>query len=163
MATYRDTLVPRLRSILLVATVLVLALALGCTSTPEPPPAAEPAAKIEIDPTPAPEPEPAPAVEVVEPIAGAPVQAVVAAEPEPTPEPTPTPTPIPTDREILAALYHATDGPNWVNQENWLSDRTLGEWHGVTTDAEGRVTHLDFFDRTNPESHGLKPESTERK
>ena len=33
-------------------------------------------------------------------------------------------------------------GPNWANNTNWLSDRPLGEWHGVTTDANGRVTRL---------------------
>ena len=47
-----------------------------------------------------------------------------------------------TDRAALVALYNATDGPNWTNNDNWLSDRPLGEWHGVTTDADGRVTGL---------------------
>ena len=27
---------------------------------------------------------------------------------------------------------------------NWLSDRPLGEWFGVTTDENGRVTHLEL-------------------
>ena len=48
------------------------------------------------------------------------------------------------DRENLVALYHATDGTNWVNNENWLSDAPLGEWYGVTTDDDGRVTTLRF-------------------
>ena len=30
----------------------------------------------------------------------------------------------------LVALYHATDGPNWNNSDNWLSDAPLYEWHG---------------------------------
>ena len=30
-----------------------------------------------------------------------------------------------TDRETLVAFYHATDGPDWVNNDNWLSDRPL--------------------------------------
>ena len=47
-----------------------------------------------------------------------------------------------SDREALVALYHATDGPNWTNSTNWLSDAPLGEWYGVTTGAEGRVTDL---------------------
>ena len=47
-----------------------------------------------------------------------------------------------TDREILVALYNATDGANWTNSTDWLSDRPLDDWHGVTTDAEGRVTRL---------------------
>ncbi len=44
-------------------------------------------------------------------------------------------------RDVLVTLYHATDGPNWNNNTNWLSDAPLGEWYGVTTDA-GRVTEL---------------------
>ena len=43
------------------------------------------------------------------------------------------------DRAALVALYEATDGPNWVNNENWLTDAPLGEWYGVDTDASGRV------------------------
>ena len=46
------------------------------------------------------------------------------------------------DRAALVALYNATDGPNWVNNGNWLSDEPLGEWYGVTTDGGGRVTSI---------------------
>ena len=46
------------------------------------------------------------------------------------------------DRSVLAELYHATDGPNWKNNSNWLSDEPMGTWYGVETDAEGRVTKL---------------------
>ena len=46
-----------------------------------------------------------------------------------------------TDREALVALYNATDGENWDESENWLSDAPLGEWLDVTTD-DGRVTEL---------------------
>ncbi|MDE0356330.1 MAG: M66 family metalloprotease [Gammaproteobacteria bacterium] len=49
-----------------------------------------------------------------------------------------------TDREILAALYHATGGANWENGDNWVTDAPLSEWHGVGTNAEGRVTRLDL-------------------
>ena len=49
-----------------------------------------------------------------------------------------------TDREILVALYNATDGANWTDNTNWLSDEPLGDWHGVTTDADGRVTELSL-------------------
>ena len=51
-----------------------------------------------------------------------------------------------TDRAALAALYNATDGANWANNDNWLSDKPLGEWHGVTTDSDGRVRRLDLSD-----------------
>ena len=52
------------------------------------------------------------------------------------------------DREILVALYNATDGPNWIDSDNWLTDAPLSEWHGVVTDAQGRVTviYLAFND-----------------
>ena len=48
------------------------------------------------------------------------------------------------DREVLVSLYNATDGPNWANNTNWLSDRPPGEWHGVTIDADGRVIRLNL-------------------
>ncbi|MCY4648651.1 MAG: Ig-like domain-containing protein [Gammaproteobacteria bacterium] len=49
-----------------------------------------------------------------------------------------------SDRDVLVALYHATDGPNWVDNENWLSDKPLGEWYGVYADANGRVVALSL-------------------
>ena len=55
-----------------------------------------------------------------------------------------TAAPANTDREVLVALYSATDGDNWTTDTNWLSDKPLGEWHGVTTDGNGRVTELDL-------------------
>ena len=48
------------------------------------------------------------------------------------------------DRTALVALYEATDGPNWTNSENWLTDAPLGQWHGVTTDGSGRVSGIDL-------------------
>ncbi len=50
-----------------------------------------------------------------------------------------------SDREALTAFYHTTDGPNWEDSTNWLSDRPLGEWHGVTTDGDGRVIELSLY------------------
>ena len=65
-----------------------------------------------------------------------------------------------SDREILVALYNATDGPNWRNSENWLTDAPLGEWWGVDTDAGGRVVVLDLAGKTddwpNVTPHGLE-------
>ncbi len=78
----------------------------------------------------------------------------------PTVIPTPTPTAIPittpsptspsggqpteetseTDRATLVVLYHATDGDNWAIKVGWLSDAPIGEWYGVATDSDGRVT-----------------------
>ena len=61
----------------------------------------------------------------------------------PPARPGPTPAAVPAaDRAALVALYHATDGPNWINNTNWLSDAPLAEWHGVATDPSGKVTAL---------------------
>ncbi len=61
--------------------------------------------------------------------------------------PTPKAASIPgelSERAALIALYRATDGPNWAQNTNWLSDAPVGEWHGVTTDSGGRVTKLEL-------------------
>ena len=64
------------------------------------------------------------------------------------------------DRVALVALYEATDGPNWIDNENWLTDAPLREWHGVDTDASGRVVRLRLRGRWDSETrvwipHGL--------
>ncbi len=46
------------------------------------------------------------------------------------------------DTEPLVALYNATDGANWTNNTNWLTNEAISEWHGVTTNSDGRVTRL---------------------
>ena len=51
-----------------------------------------------------------------------------------------------SDRAPLVALYNAAGGPNWTNHSNWLSDRPIGEWHGVTTNSNGRVSSLGLTD-----------------
>ncbi len=48
------------------------------------------------------------------------------------------------DRDALIALYRATDGDNWTDKENWLSNRPLDEWYGVTISSGGRVTWVDL-------------------
>ena len=47
-------------------------------------------------------------------------------------------------RDALVALYHATNGPDWNRNDNWLSDAPLGEWFGITTDIHDRVVDLDL-------------------
>ena len=42
----------------------------------------------------------------------------------------------------LHALYNATDGANWTNSDNWLTDAPLSDWHGIKTDDEGRITEI---------------------
>jgi len=63
------------------------------------------------------------------------------------------------DRSALVALYDATDGPNWKNNDNWLTDAPLGNWYGVTA-VGGRVVELALQGRYDPEirayvTHGL--------
>ena len=93
------------------------------------------------------------------------------ATPTPTPIPPPTPTPLPptptatatpvpptptpvppvpagsvaSDRAALVALYKSTGGTRWVTRTNWLTSRPLGTWHGVTTNATGRVIELNLI------------------
>ena len=65
-------------------------------------------------------------------------------EPEPPepPQPPPPPPEMSTDRDVLVALYEATDGPNWTDNTNWLSDAPLNSWYGVNANSNGRVTYL---------------------
>ena len=60
------------------------------------------------------------------------------------PPPLPGKTSPETDRQALVALYNATDGENWLDSTNWLSDAPTGEWSGVTTNDGGRVTALEL-------------------
>ena len=49
------------------------------------------------------------------------------------------------DRAVLVAFYEATGGGNWKYNTNWLINTyPLDQWHGVTTDDEGRVISLDL-------------------
>ena len=49
-----------------------------------------------------------------------------------------------SDREVLVTLYKVTDGPNWMNNTNWLSDAPIGEWYGVSTGSGFRVVEVDL-------------------
>ena len=48
------------------------------------------------------------------------------------------------DRESLVALYNATGGADWTYNTNWLTNAPVGQWRGVTTDSQGRVTELNL-------------------
>ena len=50
-----------------------------------------------------------------------------------------------TDRAALVALYNTTDGANWHDKDKWQSEAPMGEWYGVTTNSDGRVTHLVLY------------------
>ncbi len=36
------------------------------------------------------------------------------------------------DSLALISLYHSTNGENWRNKDNWLTDQPLSSWYGVT-------------------------------
>ncbi len=38
-------------------------------------------------------------------------------------------------RDVLIALYNSTNGANWTNNDNWLSDRPISEWYGINYSA----------------------------
>ena len=91
----------------------------------------------------------------------------------PTPGPTPTPaepaaTPLPTarppvanpsvetDRQALSAFYDASNGRVWESSYTWMEDTPLGEWHGVKTNPEGRVTELELhYIQPSPSAEAL--------
>ncbi|WP_420448725.1 M66 family metalloprotease [Candidatus Palauibacter sp.] len=54
------------------------------------------------------------------------------------------PLPVTADHVALEALYRATGGDGWHNDENWLTGRALDTWHGVEVDGDGRVAALDL-------------------
>ena len=48
------------------------------------------------------------------------------------------------DRAALEALYNATNGADWTDQTNWLSEEPLSTWHGVSLSDDGRVIYLQL-------------------
>ena len=66
-------------------------------------------------------------------------------KPPPPPSPPPVTTPGNTDdRAVLVEFYNAMGGENWTRRRNWLSDRPLNEWWGVSTTEDGRVDSLQL-------------------
>ena len=57
-----------------------------------------------------------------------------------------------SDRASLVHFYHATDGPNWQNNTNWLTDEPLDQWHRVRVDSAGRVVSI-WLNRNNIRGH----------
>lgn len=50
------------------------------------------------------------------------------------------------EREALVKIYESLDGENWINKDNWCSDKPIGEWSGVAVDGEGHVSRLFLWD-----------------
>jgi len=83
-----------------------------------------------------------------------------------------------SERNVLVTLYQETDGENWANNTNWLSDRPICDWYGITcTNGHvleivlmsnglkgklppeiGQLTNLDYLNLKNNELTGLPPE-----
>ncbi len=49
-----------------------------------------------------------------------------------------------SDRDALVTLYNVTGGEYWINTRNWLSNKPIHQWYGVTTDRDGRVIALNL-------------------
>jgi hypothetical protein len=50
------------------------------------------------------------------------------------------------ERQALGAFYQAMSGRDWIQRDFWGSQQPAGKWHGVTTDADGRVVQLTIYD-----------------
>ena len=48
------------------------------------------------------------------------------------------------DRSVLVALYEATSGANWTNNDKWMTTDPISEWHGVHSfpATPGSLTNL---------------------
>ncbi len=49
-----------------------------------------------------------------------------------------------SEREILVAFYEATGGRDWHDNENWLTDAPLEQWHGVGVGQQGQVIRMSL-------------------
>lgn len=48
------------------------------------------------------------------------------------------------DRTALVQLFESCGGASWTVRTGWAGDGPLSSWHGVSTDADGRVTELEL-------------------
>ena len=122
------------------------------TPTPTPPPQQTPSASVRPEPTPQTPAATSQPGSGTAPLATPTPDARAGTTPVATATP-PGPTPIPpaltspeTDRAALVAIYNALGGEEWRRKDNWLTNAPLGDWYGVDTDTDGRVTTLDLWD-----------------
>ena len=59
------------------------------------------------------------------------------------------------EKEALIALYRSTNGSDWSNQTNWLTDAPVCDWYGVTVE-DGKVVQLNL---ANNQLEGTLPDS----
>ena len=53
------------------------------------------------------------------------------------------------DSLTLVALYNSTDGDNWTNNKNWLSDKPLSQWYGIYLNFDNTRVNWIFLDENN--------------
>ena len=59
----------------------------------------------------------------------------------------------------LQDIFRSTHGTNWVRFDNWLTNKPLSEWYGVTCES-GHVRHINL--KCNNLSGPLPPKSFKR-
>jgi len=50
---------------------------------------------------------------------------------------------IESDYNALVALYNSTNGANWTDNTNWLTNADVSTWYGVTVSGD-RVTGISL-------------------
>ncbi|CAN0031419.1 unnamed protein product [Pylaiella littoralis] len=62
------------------------------------------------------------------------------------------------DRDALTAIFIATNGTNWMREENWNMSADLSLWQGVKVNDQGRVVelHLSHNNLRGPIPEALK-------
>lgn len=48
------------------------------------------------------------------------------------------------ERAVLMDFYRVTDGDNWTRNDNWGSDKPIGDWLGIRTNEDGHVSKIIF-------------------
>ena len=49
-----------------------------------------------------------------------------------------------SDLMALRVFFQSTGGTGWSNNNGWMTEAPLSDWHGVTVNEHGRVTRLDL-------------------
>src|SRR5947208_1651892 len=50
-----------------------------------------------------------------------------------------------SDSLALVDFYNSTNGANWSNHSNWLSQQPVSSWYGITVNS-GRVSSINLTD-----------------
>jgi len=48
------------------------------------------------------------------------------------------------ERGVLISIYHMADGPNWLKQTNWMSEKSVCSWYGVTCVDDEIIVALEL-------------------